>query len=86
MYYPFIDEHGCDIPNTSFEVWEVTPDDERTKTITLTTQPMIDNFGDTLPAIEPGWYWWACFPGCLPDGDKSGPFKNFNDAILDAWE
>jgi len=22
----------------------------------------------------PGWYWYACFPGCIPDGDPSGPY------------
>lgn len=22
----------------------------------------------------PGWYWWACWPGCLPDSDPVGPF------------
>jgi hypothetical protein len=22
----------------------------------------------------PGWYWWSCFPGCLPEGDAFGPF------------
>ena len=21
-----------------------------------------------------GWYWWSCFPGCLPDSDPIGPF------------
>ena len=30
------------------------------------------------------FYWWACFPGCLPDGDPNGPFKNEADAIADA--
>jgi hypothetical protein len=30
------------------------------------------------------WYWWACFAGCLPDGDPSGPFKNELEAIADA--
>lgn len=20
------------------------------------------------------WYWWSCFPGCLPDSDPIGPF------------
>jgi hypothetical protein len=33
-----------------------------------------------------GWYWWACFPGCLPDGDPSGPFASEQDAINDAQE
>jgi hypothetical protein len=28
--------------------------------------------GETLPE---GWYWWSCFPGCLPDGDPIGPFE-----------
>ena len=21
-----------------------------------------------------GWYWWSCFPGCVPDSDPFGPF------------
>lgn len=39
--------------------------------------------GDCAPA---GWYWWPCFPGCMPDGDgiPSGPFKTEADAIADA--
>ena len=32
-----------------------------------------------------GWYWWACFPGCLPDSDDpSGPFATKQEAIDDA--
>lgn len=31
-----------------------------------------------------GWYWHACFPGCLPDGDPNGPFATKADAIEDA--
>lgn len=27
-----------------------------------------------------GWYWWACFPGCLPDSDPIGPFDTEADA------
>ena len=23
---------------------------------------------------EPGWYWWGCYAGCLPDSDAVGPF------------
>jgi len=33
---------------------------------------------------EPGWYWWACFPGCLPDSDPIGPFASEELAIADA--
>jgi hypothetical protein len=31
-----------------------------------------------------GWYWWACFPGCLPDGEPMGPFETEQDAIESA--
>lgn len=31
-----------------------------------------------------GWYWQACFPGCLPDSDPIGPFKTEAEAIADA--
>ena len=34
--------------------------------------------------VEPGWYWWPCFPGCLPDGDAVGPFQTERDAVIDA--
>ena len=38
-------------------------------------------FGDTT-----GWYWWACMPGCLPDGDPIGPFNTQQAAIDDGQE
>lgn len=31
-----------------------------------------------------GWYWRACFPGCLPDGEPSGPFATEEEALADA--
>ena len=34
--------------------------------------------------LEPGWYWWTCFPGCLPDSDPSGPFETEAEALADA--
>ena len=33
---------------------------------------------------KPGWYWWACFPGCLPDSDPVGPFESRHEAVDDA--
>jgi hypothetical protein len=35
---------------------------------------------------DPGWYWWSCFPGCLPDGEPVGPFETEEEAIADAQE
>ena len=31
-----------------------------------------------------GWYWWSCFPGCLPDGEPNGPFDTEEEAAKDA--
>ena len=44
------------------------------------------NFDSDGKPVKPGFYWWACFPGCLPDGGPSGPFETDQDAIKDATE
>jgi hypothetical protein len=36
--------------------------------------------------LAPGWFWWPCFPGCLPDGDPVGPFASEDEALRDAAE
>jgi hypothetical protein len=40
-----------------------------------------DSDGNPMPA---GWYWWACFPGCMPDSDPHGPFDTEAEATADA--
>ena len=31
------------------------------------------------------WFWWACFPDCLPDSDEpNGPFYSEDEALKDA--
>lgn len=35
-------------------------------------------------ACGAGWYWWACFPGCMPDGEAMGPFNTEKEAIENA--
>ena len=34
--------------------------------------------------VSPGWYWWACFPGCMPEGEPVGPFSSSIAAYVDA--
>jgi hypothetical protein len=41
---------------------------------------------DDYTITTPGWYYWACFPGCLPDSDAVGPFANEKEALGDARE
>jgi len=30
------------------------------------------------------WFYWLCFPGCLPDGGLNGPFETEAEALADA--
>ena len=54
-----------------------------------TTLPYGLRYEEGLEANEPrpaGWYWWACFPGCLPDSEPCGPFETEQEAIDDAQD
>tara|TARA_R110000787_G_C13329366_1_gene437217 strand:+ start:66 stop:368 length:303 start_codon:yes stop_codon:yes gene_type:complete len=54
----------------------------------------MDNFPDwnddkreeEWPDLKPGWYWFACSPGCIPDGEPTGPFAYSQQAHKDADE
>ena len=35
-------------------------------------------------ATYEGYYWWACYPGCLPDSDLNGPYATLDEAHADA--
>lgn len=48
-------------------------------------QAMLDAMVEEL-GITGGWYWWACFPGCLPDSDPIGPFATEAEALADAQD
>ena len=41
---------------------------------------------DSDPVGEPGWYYWYCSPGCLPDSDPIGPFATREEALAAAQE
>jgi len=70
-YHPFID-HETNEPYGSFEVFHHSPGVDPKWT---------DD--DDIPS-EPGWYWVACFPGCLWDGEPSGPFASQVEALAAA--
>ena len=42
-----------------------------------------DGDGDELPS---GFYYWYCFPGCMPEGDPIGPFETEEEALTQAQE
>lgn len=51
--------------------------------VSKTGTPWEDSEGNRL---EPGFYWWTCFPGCMPDSDPFGPFESEEAALADARE
>jgi hypothetical protein len=48
----------------------------------VSSQEAIENASGDGPMQE-GWYYWFCFPGCLPDGEPIGPFETEQNAIDD---
>jgi hypothetical protein len=36
--------------------------------------------------ITGGWFYWYCFPGCLPESDPIGPYASRAEAITAAQE
>jgi hypothetical protein len=41
---------------------------------------------DEYTITEPGFYYWYCFPGCLPDSDPIGPFNAEAEAVKNMME
>lgn len=48
-----------------------------------TQESMIDAMVDEI-GIKGGWFYWFCFPGCLPDSEPFGPFDTRAEALADA--
>ena len=50
----------------------------------------LDTFEPSESGIEHterlAWFYWFCFPGCLPDSEPCGPFATEAEALADARE
>ena len=36
--------------------------------------------------VQTGWFYWFCFPGCMPDSEPMGPYATEEEALADARE
>ena len=80
-YHTFVSEEGDEYG--SFEVFykdQETCDEDNSE------YSEDDIEAERVELRRPGWFWWSCFPGCIPDGDPSGPFNTEEGAIKDARE
>lgn len=50
-----------------------------------TREAMIDAIIEE-EGIKGGWFYWYCFPGCLPDSEAIGPFDSYDAALKAARE
>ena len=50
------------------------------------TSGACQNDGRIVKLTETGYFWWSCFPGCLPDSDPIGPFDTEAEALADAQQ
>ena len=84
-YYQFKDEMGdgfgsCEVffmsENDVRCYWVCSPSDPGAGYAYMEDSEPVDN-----PAELAGWYWQACFPGCMPDGEPMGPFETELEAM-----
>ena len=45
----------------------------------LAREAMLDAMVEEL-GITGGWFYWSCFPGCMPDSEPCGPFATWQEA------
>lgn len=68
-----------------FEAMRQAAEDEVAKHRSITDDD-IDAAVKARATALVGWYYWYCFPGCLPDSMPTGPFATEADALADARE
>lgn len=92
-YHSFLDHEGRE--HGSFELFHLEAEDITELKADFLFQTLGDEERDSntmeeaiengdFPYIGPGWYWAAGFPGCLHDGEPTGPFSTALEAIEDA--
>jgi hypothetical protein len=74
-YHRFVSQDGAEYG--SFEVYWHDAD-------AIGRNGYDDDDDDDAEPMRSGRYWKACFPGCMPDGDPSGPFARSSLAKDDA--
>lgn len=72
------------LPNV--EVWEHVHGRVNGKRVRACEEPHCSGDDGDEECRGDGWYWWTCFPGCLPDSEPNGPFETEAEAVADAQD
>lgn len=63
-------------------VWEYMHKHEfRLASMNSRTRDLMFNAMIDEQSIEGGYFYWYCFPGCLPEGSPMGPYKTYKEAL-----
>lgn len=73
----------ADLDYSGYHPW-IDDDGEKNGSLEVFIVPNPNWSMDQDAEFDPGWYYWSCFPGCLPDSDPIGPFLTSADAYHDA--
>jgi hypothetical protein len=66
--------------HTAFEpLYDIDPQTGANIEVFFADQWLAESFGTC-----PGWFWWSCQGGCLPDSNPIGPFPTSYSAYGDA--
>jgi hypothetical protein len=83
-YHSFVNESGE--AYGSFEVYYISGTTARIAREAQRASGLDRRSGGDEPDARAGWYWHACFPGCMPDGEPSGPYTSSRAAWRAARE
>lgn len=70
-------------PAREQDTWSL-PDAEvfyRTEAENLADGWLYEDGAEPVEPLPAGWYYWYCFPGCMPDSEPSGPYPTEQEAI-----
>jgi hypothetical protein len=76
-------------PFLAVEVWQDDGEPEKCVTCNGTgleygSDPCEDCNATGKRHLTPGWYYWHCEPGCLPESEEVGPFLSPHAALAAA--
>lgn len=73
-----------DFLNADDNTWMFDAMSDRAEAVASPNDDTVDSAVRDAAQQMQGWYYWYCFPGCLPDSEPTGPFKSEDEAIKDA--
>lgn len=86
IWYDDVYEYTCNAPGCGGSVYEIPEPQDTDGAICPSCGKQGPGYGTLVRTGRREWFYWACFPGCMPDSDPMGPFATKAEALSDARE